>query len=69
MEDEELNVVDTTTDEKDETQTSEQTEVVNEAENKSDKVEFTEAQKTILIIKVKNTKKVLFLNISLGKII
>lgn len=48
MEDEELNVVDTTTDEKDETQTSEQTEVVNEAENKSDKVEFTEAQKTMM---------------------
>lgn len=48
MEDEELNVVDTTTDERDETQTSEQTEVVNEAENKSDKVEFTEAQKTMM---------------------
>nr|DAN83903.1 MAG TPA: hypothetical protein [Caudoviricetes sp.] len=48
MEDEELNVVDTTTNEKDETQTSEQKEEVKEAENKSDKVEFTEAQKTMM---------------------
>ena len=48
MEDEELNVVDTTTNEKDETQTSEQKEEVKEAENKSEKVEYTEAQKTMM---------------------